>query len=99
MRYLVLAASLLVGSAASAQGSALADVSSGWEIAGATSLRPTPTMERLHQARVEQGWAFLNANAKSREDILAYAAKCRKTVSRPGYCEIPEMRSIAYSGR
>jgi hypothetical protein len=96
----------LVGSAACAQGSALSsangsalgDVSSGWINAGDRTLRPTPTMERFRQEQINRGWAFLNANAKTREDLIALADQCHRSVSRPDYCAIPEMTNIAYHG-
>jgi hypothetical protein len=57
----------------------------------------TPTMARNRMERQQKGWAFLNANATSIDDVKALAGKCRKSTTVPDYCSIPEIRRIGRS--
>jgi hypothetical protein len=58
----------------------------------------TPSMTRARLERQRKGWAFLDANANSLDDIKALAKKCHNFTAVPDYCSIPEIRKMARAG-
>jgi hypothetical protein len=70
---------------------AMADTQSGYGLQ-----RTWPKSIEDHNQKLRTaGWAYLNAHARSREDLVALAQKCRRIVARPDYCAIPEMEQIS----